>query len=195
MVYGMGRKLRKDALRTVAPAAAAFACAAAFCGCCKLLRPQDKLSCGWVGCCQELLFVHAFLTSDRRCLVAETVAAFLQPVGSLHAADTPFPAASTAMRRDPASGVRGLLLSLAAATPALATLTMLVLASSLRDEVVLVRVATVDTTCSSKRKHACQGYIAARLQHALYCVPWCVTIQSLRQQQPLYSLANTQIVV
>lgn len=78
--------------------------------------------------------------------MVRTAVLCLQPVGSLHVAETPLPAASTANRREPPSGVIGLGLSLAAEMPALPTLTILLLASALSDVVVLLSVATVDTT-------------------------------------------------
>jgi hypothetical protein len=81
----------------------------------------------------------------------------LQPVGNLHAADTPLAAASTARRREPLSGVRGLGLSLAAAMPAFPTMTILVLASLLSDVLALLRVATVDTTCRHKTARRTQN--------------------------------------
>lgn len=111
---------------------------------------------------KEVFCLHSIPTSDSRCLEAAgtTAAACLQPLGSLQAADTPLPAARTANRRDPASGAMGVRLSFAAATPALQTFTIFSLASLLREEVVLLRVATVDTTCREQDRTGRSGWSA-----------------------------------
>lgn len=129
-------------------------------------------------------------TLDSRCLeAAGTTTACWQPVGSLQAADTPLPAARTANRRDPASGAMGVRLSFAAATPALQTFTIFSLASLLREEVALLRVATVDTTCREQdRAGRSSQHLSKHIQCLHLCRPYTAIWQAPKKSQMASSL-------